>query len=59
MSRTLKCQHCRGVIRLYEPMIEVKDGQVHKTSRAAVRGTRGRSVPEAHLPFMVATGVEA
>ena len=47
MTRTLKCQHCRGVIRLYEPMIEVTDGQVRKTSRAAVRDTGG-PVGECH-----------
>jgi hypothetical protein len=35
MDSTLRCQHCRHVIGVYEPMIVLTDGEARSTSRAA------------------------
>ncbi|HEY7932509.1 MAG TPA: hypothetical protein VID48_01680 [Solirubrobacteraceae bacterium] len=34
MNRTLRCQYCKDVIGVYEPMIVRADGEARKTSRA-------------------------
>jgi len=37
-----RCKHCDDVIGMYEPMIVLRDGQAHSTSRAAAQeGARG------------------
>jgi hypothetical protein len=47
MDRTLRCQHCRLVIGLYEPMIVLADGEARRTSRAAEHD-RGELVGECY-----------
>jgi hypothetical protein len=41
MTRTVRCQHCEGVIRVSEPMIVLADGQWPRTSTAGVRDAGG------------------
>jgi hypothetical protein len=37
MFDTWRCEHCAGVIGVYEPMVFVLDGEGHETSRAAIK----------------------
>lgn len=39
MHSRLRCRHCNDVIGVYEPMIVLKDGQAHETSRAVEQDT--------------------
>jgi hypothetical protein len=35
MDETLRCERCGDVIGVYEPLIALRDGIAHETSRAA------------------------
>lgn len=38
MRRTPRCRHCKDVIGAYEPIVVVRDGRPHQTSRTAEQG---------------------
>lgn len=35
MTMTLRCEHCKDVIGVYEPMIVLQDGRARTTSKGA------------------------
>lgn len=49
MIQKLMCDHCGGVIGVYEPVVVIVDGEARTTSRAAEEAVVARPGPRYHV----------